>query len=631
MRRISPRLAALSLAILLHPSWLVAASPPPGLPPGVHPLAPELAKHMDELVHAAEKYRGLRLKRPVPYGALDEQALKARAGETGEEDRPADEMRSLEVSLQAFGLLPEGANVKKIYRDLLVQQVAAFYDPERNYLAMVDHPRENGAEALVKAFGAERARRVQEGILVHELTHAIDDQHFDIGKGPKDALLADGSSAYLGLVEGDATLIMFDYILGERLEAIPGASRTMGVMLKDPHELAALAPELPGSAGLASAPAWFRDKLLFTYFQGFSFCLDVERRGGQKLLDYAFAKDPPRSTEQILHPEKWHGHRNDPIGLAWPDLAAALPGWKKAAEGQLGEEGIGILLRTAQQDSNLAAAAAAGWGGDRFAIYEKDGKRLLLWLTEWDTEADATEFQTAAAKLPPGGASWTVTRPALSRVVLIRGIGDRTPEQQSRVEAALAAVRAERPANRDIDFAALGITAKPDEKLAKELYPDGRTFTDRAAGFSIRLPAVHEGWEIVPDPDPKSRVQLVGKGVIVAVLVDDLGVPAELDDLLPTFKSQTLDAGVRLLSGSVVERAGTRAYERLLEEKDGSRTFDRKYVHGTKLIVVAAFVPGEAWKKMEGTIREIFDSVTLFSPELSPAPPPAKKRNRPGP
>src|SRR5262249_34545678 len=196
-------------------SRLPADPPPPGLPPGVHPLSPELAKHMDELVHAAEEYRGLRLLRPVPYGSLDQRALQARMAETGEEGWPTDEIRALEVSLKAFGLIPERANVGKIYRDLLVQQVAAFYDSERKYLAMVDHPGQNGTAALVQVFGAEMARRAQEGIFVHELTHAIDDQHFDIGKTAKGNLLVDGKAAYLGLVEGDATLTMFDYMLGK--------------------------------------------------------------------------------------------------------------------------------------------------------------------------------------------------------------------------------------------------------------------------------------------------------------------------------------------------------------------------------------------------------------------------------
>src|SRR6185369_8255412 len=103
-----------------------------------------------------------------------------------------------------------------------------------------------------------------------------------------------------------------------------------------------------------------------------------------------------------------------------------------------------------------AATVAGGWGGDRFAVYEKGGKRLLLWLTEWDSEADATEFQAAAARL---GEGWKVVRSAPTRVVLSRGA--LSPDPRSRVEAALAAVKAERPVNKDIDLAALGIAPKP--------------------------------------------------------------------------------------------------------------------------------------------------------------------------
>src|SRR5262249_29844864 len=158
----------------------------------------------------------------------------------------------------------------------------AFYDSERKYLAMVDHPGQNGTAALVQVFGAEMARRAQEGIFVHELTHAIDDQHFDIGKTAKGNLLVDGKAAYLGLVEGEATLTMFDYMLGKRIETVPGFVGMMGEMAKDSGRLATLFPDLPGNAGLADAPAWFRDRLLFSYLQGFAFCLDVERVGGQK-------------------------------------------------------------------------------------------------------------------------------------------------------------------------------------------------------------------------------------------------------------------------------------------------------------------------------------------------------------
>src|SRR5687768_16003634 len=99
--------------------------------------------------------------------------------------------------------------------------------------------------------------------------------------------------------------------------------------------------------------------------------------------------------------------------------------------------------------------AAAGWGGDRFGVYQKEAQtgnnRLLAWVTEWDTEADAREFQSAAKDL---GRGWTVQR-AGQRVVVIRG--KLAKPERAALQAALAAVRAERPANRGIDLAAFGV------------------------------------------------------------------------------------------------------------------------------------------------------------------------------
>jgi hypothetical protein len=175
-------------------------------------------------------------------------------------------------------------------------------------------------------------------------------------------------------------------------------------------------PGVPGTAELATAPAWFQDTLLFSYFQGFQFCLSVRQKGGQALLDKAFSTDPPRSSEQILHPEKWHTKRDDPVAVAWPDLP--LPGWQKVAEGQLGELSVRTLVRdVAKQDQDRATKAAAGWGGDRFTVYEKEGRRLLVWISEWDTEADARELQGAIQGL---GKGWEAQRSG-KRVVATRG------------------------------------------------------------------------------------------------------------------------------------------------------------------------------------------------------------------
>ncbi len=442
----SSRSAPFLLVLLLLAGGARAAeTPASGLPPGVTPLPAASAKHLDDLLHAAEKYRGLKAKRPVPAGSMAPKALKERMTGLMVRDFRPEELKAMEVSLKAFGLIPESMDLRRYIPELLGSQVAGFYDPDRKYLALVDPP-EGPA-------GKPKPKVDLDMILVHELTHGLQDQNFDLHRFEGGDPMADAGSAGQALVEGDASLTMMDFSAQTSLEAMPGMSAMMDKMMRDPEKLTAATPDFPGAREMSEAPAWFRDTLLFSYLQGAAFCMEVKHRGGQKLLDYAFTTDPPRSTEQILHPEKWYGRRDDPVVLQLPDLAKELPGYRKAAEGEMGELGIRILLRggTKNRDqADAADAAAAGWGGDRFAVYEREGGRLIVWLTEWDTTADAAEFRGALQ----GRSGWRVEAagPA-TRVLAVRG--SLPDERRTEVRARLAAVAAERPPARDIDLKAV--------------------------------------------------------------------------------------------------------------------------------------------------------------------------------
>jgi hypothetical protein len=232
---------------------------------------------------------------------------------------------------------------------------------------------------------------------------------------------------------------MFDWLTGLPLESTPWAEKEVGSALRSAGDQAAGASDLPGVKEMAAAPPWLRETMEFGYLEGYLFCLSVRRKGGQELLDRAFTQDPPRSSEQILHPEKWHTQRDDPIVLPWPDLTRELPGARKLTGGQLGELGIWILLRESTRDPVASGTAAAGWGGDRFAVYEKDGRRLLAWITEWDSETDAGEFLVAARRL---GKGWQVKRVAPRRAVVLRGPW--TWREARAVRSALAGVAAGR-------------------------------------------------------------------------------------------------------------------------------------------------------------------------------------------
>ena len=418
---------------------------PPHLPAGVSPLAPARARHVAELMRAAETYRGLKAKATVPAGSLSPRRLRAEIVESMPQDYPPAELRALEVSLKAFGLIPEAMDLRRYLPELLSSQVAGFYDPDRKFLALVDLPR--GKRGMPD--------NAEDVTLVHELTHALQDQSFDLRRFEDRDPLSDGGTARTALVEGDATLTMLDFSLHGSLETMPGVDAVLNTMLQDPEKMFDSSPDLPGAREMAAAPPWLRDTLVFSYFQGAAFCVSARRRGGQALLDYAFTTDPPRSTEQILHPEKWHTRRDDPIGLKLPDLAAELRGSTKAAEGEMGELSLRIFLREGLKDLERATRAAAGWGGDRFAVFEKPGEkggagRKVVWITEWDTETDAGEFRSALEALP----GWRVESAGPTRVLAVRGS---LPEERwAAIRAKLAAVVAERPANKDIDLKAIG-------------------------------------------------------------------------------------------------------------------------------------------------------------------------------
>lgn len=435
---------------------------PAVLPADVPALPPDMQARMKTLQLMAQKYRGLTYRTGVPSGALGEAGLKKKLGELILEELPADKMHAFEVGLKAFDFIPQDMDLAKYLPELLTSQVGGYYDPRRKYLI------------TVKKDNDQLSDRMQETVLVHELTHAIQDQHFDLLKYMKGDTLSDEGSARQAIVEGDATLTMYDYFYKMDIEKL-GMEQVIGQMLKDPKALIDMSPDMPGKAEIMRAPAYLRDTLLFPYLQGLVYCMNVKKLGGQKLLDHAFTKDPPRSTEQILHPEKWHTDRDDPIEITCPDLGKDLPGYKKAKEGQLGEFGIRIFLREKLKDEEVAANAAAGWGGDRFVVYEKENKRVLAWITEWDTDADAAKFKAAAGKL---GAEWKVEAAGARRVDVVHG--EIEDAALSTIKGKLAEAVSKKPENAKIDFAAIGVSRKtgadagPDVvELLKGLSGDG--------------------------------------------------------------------------------------------------------------------------------------------------------------
>jgi hypothetical protein len=176
-----------------------------------------------------------------------------------------------------------------------------------------------------------------------------------------------------------------------------------------PEDLAALQEEdLQGSQeALEAAPPIVREIFLFPYLRGLEFVSTLQEEGWQA-VDAAFA-DPPQSTEQILHPDKYLS-RDEPQVVALPPLTGTLgAGWHLVEAETLGEFQTGLYLEQ-QVDQATADLASQGWDGDQYALYVQDGAEVLVLATVWDGPQDREEFVRAYAQYAEGKYGGAATR-----------------------------------------------------------------------------------------------------------------------------------------------------------------------------------------------------------------------------
>ncbi len=220
----------------------------------------------------------------------------------------------------------------------------------------------------------------------HEFTHALQDQHFDLeALGLRDDAEDEYDGEYLtairALIEGDASLIQQQFLQSYYSpgEAVRLMKESMDVDM----------------SVLDSAPDVLRESLYFPYMQGLTFAQALYEDGGWAALDAAYA-NPPRSTEHILHPDRYLAG-DLPQLVSLPPLTDTLgTGWRQVDADTLGEYFTRLYL--AQQiPGEQAEAAAEGWGGDWYAVHHRqaDGALVMALRSAWDSPADAEEFVDA--------------------------------------------------------------------------------------------------------------------------------------------------------------------------------------------------------------------------------------------
>ena len=304
---------------------------------------------------------------------IDQEELRERLSESLEENR--EDIALAQGIYETLGILDAETDLFELLVNLYSGSVLGFFDSDEDKIYVVDNDDDLSARDVLT--------------YAHEYAHALQHRNFDL-KAALDALDdadTDRSLAYRGLVEGDATIVevlYFNYELTGQQQT--EARQESSASADDPF---------------ADAPRLVRDSMLFPYTRGFEFTVQLlQQAGGWALIDDAFA-NPPVSTEQVLHANKFLEYET-PVPVVLPSLGGALgEAWSEAGQDTLGEFLISSYLAMTGEEGvaaeSTAATAAAGWGGDRLALWEHaDGGLVLAWRLVWDTEDDASEFYDAA-------------------------------------------------------------------------------------------------------------------------------------------------------------------------------------------------------------------------------------------
>jgi len=304
--------------------------------------------------------RELKALRDIPSVVVDPEEMSDIATRNLSED----ELHMLQHLFEILLLWDQGdGDLADAFDDFARSDVAGLYVPEDRAMYVTDR----FSEGLTSK------------VLVHEYTHALQDQHFDLSSF-MEGNTTDSTMALRCLVEGDATLVadvQYYYSLSDRQR---------GVLMEEMEDLY--------DGQVTNTPYALWELMTFPYMEGLEFTIDIHQHEGWEGVDSVFLK-PPLSTEQVIHPEKY---RDDEAPI--PAQPGVPPeGAREVSNDRMGEFMVSIFLGH-HMDRDHANKGAEGWGGDQMVIYEgEDGATLAEWSLVWDTDRDAWEFSRAMEQL----------------------------------------------------------------------------------------------------------------------------------------------------------------------------------------------------------------------------------------
>lgn len=327
------------------------------------------------------RIRELDFTRPVPVvvDTPDQAQLAIMAQIT--RDHSDEDLRIGAESGVMTGLYPPNIDLKRQTVELLRDEVIGFYNPDTKQMVMVERPQSDASRD-------HRERNLAAMVLAHELTHALQDQHFAIEQLLKRVKDNDDQTLALKCVaEGDATIAGFGYIAGglhpanvellsNQLAALPAKSAVQ----EHDIALAVIAP------------------MLFEYSAGSRFVAEAWRRGGWVAVDQLYQR-PPRSSQQIMQPDLYFDHPTPPLHIDLTGYDYLLPGWKKADDDTYGELLLKLIFQQNLPPHAQALSILPRWAGDRMITLKKGAQLTLLWMVVFHDQMSAKEFASTYSRI----------------------------------------------------------------------------------------------------------------------------------------------------------------------------------------------------------------------------------------
>jgi hypothetical protein len=312
---------------------------------------PDLLSQADTVFQQMSELTGLPIKSSLKKRIISRAEIEKYLRENLHADMTPQEIHIQEATLQAFGLVPPDFNLEKFLIGFYTEQAAGFYDPHRKTMFIADWVEPD----------------MQRLVLAHELTHALQDQSYDLEKflkavRPDD----DASGARQAVVEGHATAAMIQEMIAPmKLENMPSLEPLMAPIIQQ---------QLEGFPAFNRAPFFFRFQALFPYIEGMGFMQRGLQGGGWKRLNSLF-DDPPNTTKEIFEPGTYFEKQTLPkISLPHPAALADVRGLNFLVENTMGELGYYALLGQLISEDE-AKTVAAGWLADRYLLYERTAAR----------------------------------------------------------------------------------------------------------------------------------------------------------------------------------------------------------------------------------------------------------------